>query len=107
MEARSECSHEDADDDRATCDAELDRSTDAWDHDRDATKYKSEDDTDEQRKQVRILKLLRLVSKDYAHVLHGTCLTHDGKFVSKLKTELTRWKKVDSGTVHTSDVDTI
>ena len=88
MEARSECSHEDADNDRSACDSELDRCTDSRYDDRDASQYKSEDDADEQRQKVRVLELFRLVSKDYAYVLDSARLADDCQLVAELKAKL-------------------
>ena len=88
MHARAECSHEKSGDDRATCNAELNRHAHARECERNASQYKSENDSYEYGEKVRVAEFLCLVAENAAYVLDRSGFSYYGQLVAELKAQL-------------------
>ena len=100
MQAGTECPHEYAYYYRAACDAEFYGHAHARDCERNASQKQSNDDADEYGCEVRGAELLSLVTEYLACVFNGTGFSDYGHAISQLKSQCTRWKQVDAGSVY-------
>lgn len=88
METGAEGTHQNADDNRATGQTELDGHT----HPREIERNKSEDATEEEaaeeRRQMRIVELLHFVAQYLSHAFHSIAFAYDRQSVSQLQVQI-------------------
>ena len=107
VKARAERADQDADDDRAACQAEFYGQADARDAYGDAPEREPEDQADEDCHEVGLFEVFHGVAEYLFHMLDRCGFTHDRQAVAHLQTQVGCGQQLHARTVDAADVDAV
>ena len=107
VQAWAKGTDEDAHDDGAACQSQLDWRADARQRDWNGSHHQAQHDANEYGHQVRLFQALDGIAQHTLHIVQGGCLAYHGQTVAHLKAQVSRGQQLHAAAVDAGDVDAI